>query len=84
MGSNSRLARGAMQVHRWIGLVVRVQILFWVFGGLVMTAIPLERVRGEHHLAPPQSPSLALVVSGALLLVSWLGRRGRCAARARS
>ena len=41
----------SLQVHKWIALVVGVQVLFWTAGGVVMTAIPIERVRSEHHLA---------------------------------
>lgn len=37
------------QLHKWIALVVGLQVLFWVGGGLVMTAIPIETVRGEHR-----------------------------------
>lgn len=39
------------QLHKWIALIVGIQVLFWVAGGLVMTAIPIERVRSEHHVA---------------------------------
>lgn len=46
-----KVLRWALQFHKWIALVVGVQILFWALGGLVMTAIPIERVRGEHHAA---------------------------------
>jgi uncharacterized iron-regulated membrane protein len=45
------MLRLATQLHKWIGLIVGVQVLFWTVGGLVMTAIPIERVRSEHHLA---------------------------------
>ena len=39
------------QIHKWLALIVGLQVLGWVLGGLVMTAIPIERVRGEHHVA---------------------------------
>lgn len=38
------------RLHRWLGFVVGVQLLFWVCGGLVMSSFPLERVRGEHRV----------------------------------
>jgi uncharacterized iron-regulated membrane protein len=41
----------SLQLHKWIALIVGVQVLFWVVGGLVMTAIPIERVRSEQHIA---------------------------------
>lgn len=43
--------RWAVRLHKWIALIVGVQVLLWVTGGLVMTVIPIERVRGEHHAA---------------------------------
>ena len=54
------MLRLSLQLHKWIGLIVGVQVLFWVFGGLVMTAIPIERVRSEHHLAAREPTPLPL------------------------
>jgi uncharacterized iron-regulated membrane protein len=50
----------SLQLHKWIALIVGVQVLFWVVGGLVMTAIPIERVRSEHHLAERKPSALPL------------------------
>ncbi len=47
-----RLLRLSTQLHKWVALAVGVQVLFWVAGGLVMTAIPIETVRSEHHVRP--------------------------------
>ena len=44
------MLRISTQLHKWVALVVGVQVLFWVAGGLVMTAIPIETVRSEHHV----------------------------------
>ena len=59
------MLRLSLQLHKWIALIVGVQVLFWVVGGLVMTAIPIERVRSEHHLAerPPSPLPLASVLA---------------------
>lgn len=46
--------RWALRLHKWIAVIVGVQILLWIMGGVVMSAIPIERVRGEHR-APPAS-----------------------------
>ena len=59
-----RVLRWSLQLHKWIALIVGVQVLFWVAGGLVMTAIPIEKVRGEHHAAE-RAPA-ALPASGLL------------------
>ena len=38
-------------VHKWIGVVVGIQVLLWIAGGLVMSAFPIELVRGETQTA---------------------------------
>jgi uncharacterized iron-regulated membrane protein len=38
-------------VHKWIGVVVGIQVLLWIAGGLVMSAFPIEVVRGETRAA---------------------------------
>lgn len=45
------MLKPSTQIHKWLALVVGIQVLGWVLGGLVMTAIPIERVRSEHHIA---------------------------------
>jgi uncharacterized iron-regulated membrane protein len=62
------MLRWSIQIHKWLGLVVGVQVLGWVLGGLVMTAIPIERVRSEHHVAkfqPAVLPTEGLATYGA-------------------
>ena len=44
------MLRLSLQFHKWIALIVAVQVLGWVVGGLIMTSIPIERVRGENHI----------------------------------
>ena len=63
---NVRLNRISVWLHKWIGLIVAVQIAFWVIGGLVMVALPIERVRGEHRLA--EAPAVQLDLAGAVPL----------------
>lgn len=36
------------KMHKWIGFLVGVQVLLWITGGVVMSAIPIEMVRGNH------------------------------------
>lgn len=52
------MLRWSTQIHKWLALVVGLQVLGWVLGGVVMTAIPIERVRGEHHVAAFQPAPL--------------------------
>ena len=38
-------------VHKWMGLLVGLQVLLWITGGLVMSWFEIERVRGEHNIS---------------------------------
>lgn len=58
-----RLNRISVWLHKWIGLIVAVQVAFWVIGGLVMVALPIERVRGEHRLAEIPAVQLDLAAT---------------------
>ena len=46
------------RVHKWAGLVLSLQILFWFGSGFFMTLFPIDQVRG-HHLVEPQVFSLS-------------------------
>lgn len=55
-----KLAAAASFVHKWLALIIGVQILFWFASGLFFAIYPIERVRSEHriahaHLAAPMS-----------------------------
>lgn len=41
------------KLHKWLGLIIGIQLLAWVLGGLFMTSIPIKTVRGEHLRAAP-------------------------------
>jgi uncharacterized iron-regulated membrane protein len=54
-----------VKIHKWVALIVGIQIMLWIAGGLVMSAIPIEQVRGEHKIAAsdPLSVNPATLVS---------------------
>src|SRR5688572_11836426 len=39
------------KIHRWLALLMAIQILFWFVSGLFFAAFPIERVRSEHAMA---------------------------------
>ncbi|WP_372761135.1 hypothetical protein [Pseudoalteromonas sp.] len=43
-----KLFKPARKLHKWLGYLLAVQLLAWLLGGLVMSAIPLEKVHGKH------------------------------------
>lgn len=42
--------------HKWIGMIVGIQVILWLAGGLLMSAIPIDMVRGQHMLHERVSP----------------------------
>ena len=59
------------RAHIWLGWIIGLQLFFWTLSGLVMTAMPIGQVRGEHLrapvVAPPLSTATGLVAPEALL-----------------
>ncbi|MGE0045353.1 MAG: hypothetical protein AB7J28_05810 [Hyphomonadaceae bacterium] len=45
-----KLARIASWTHKWLALIVGVQVLFWFASGLFFALSPIERVRSEHRI----------------------------------
>ncbi|GJL93384.1 PepSY domain-containing protein [Hyphococcus sp.] len=39
-----------VRIHKWVALIVGLQIVLWIAGGVVMSVIPIEVVRGEHKI----------------------------------
>lgn len=48
---NKRIFKHARKLHKWLGYLLALQIFAWLLGGLVMSAIPLEKVHGKHLAA---------------------------------
>lgn len=55
-----KLITAASWVHKWLALVVGVQMLFWVASGLFFALYPIERVRSEHRIAEAAPIALEL------------------------
>lgn len=47
-------------VHKWVGIILGIQIMLWVSGGFIMSWYPIEKVRGEHLRAEQHEPCLTL------------------------
>ena len=50
-----QLARLASWVHKWLALLIGVQVVFWVVSGLFFTLFPIEQIRSEHLVRSPQT-----------------------------
>jgi len=62
----SAAARVAGKVHKWLALLMAIQILFWFVSGLFFAIAPIERVRSEHMKAsaPPAPISVGVAAAG--------------------
>jgi hypothetical protein len=47
----SAASRVSAKVHKWLALLMAIQILFWFVSGLFFAVFPIERVRSEHMMA---------------------------------
>lgn len=50
--------RWAPRLHKWIALVVGIQLLAWSVSGLFMTVVPISQVRGEHNIRKQETVDL--------------------------
>jgi len=71
-------ARGvSAKIHKWLALLMAVQILFWFVSGLFFAAIPIERVRSEHSIAEqPRRPLPFDTAADGLLRLGTAGVTG--------
>jgi len=81
------IIRWLITLHKWAALIIGLQVLAWVAGGLVMSAIPIQQVRGEHNIAeqtvdldlsgvmaPGEVAAIADITPTSVELRPWLGR----------
>lgn len=60
----SAAARVAGKVHKWLALLMAVQILFWFVSGLFFAIAPIDQVRSE-HIKAAASPGVVSVQDAA-------------------
>ena len=46
------------KIHRWLGLLMALQIIAWMASGLWFSIIPIETIRGEHLTRPMEKLDL--------------------------
>lgn len=70
----SAAARVAGKVHKWLALLMAIQILFWFVSGLFFALVPIEQVRSEHAVAEqPAAPVDLLAASAGLQRIQASG-----------
>ena len=45
-----RLPLFMRKLHKWLGVIIGLQVLFWVAGGLVMSYLPLDEIKAKHRM----------------------------------
>ncbi len=48
------------KVHKWVGLVLGIQILLWFLSGFLMSWMPIDEIRGNHLLQPVKTQPIKL------------------------
>ena len=48
---NNKLMSKVRKLHRWLALIVGIQLFIWTASGLYMTAMPLYMVHGKHLIS---------------------------------
>jgi uncharacterized iron-regulated membrane protein len=52
------MKRFLRKLHRWLGLLMALQIIAWMASGLYFSLFPIEEIRGEHLTRPAESLSI--------------------------
>jgi len=53
------------KIHKWLALLMAVQILFWFVSGLFFAVFPIEWVRSEHAIAERRAQPVAINIAAA-------------------
>ena len=57
------MTKWASWIHKWLALLMAIQILFWFASGLFFAIAPIETVRSEHQIANSEPVALDLGAS---------------------
>jgi uncharacterized iron-regulated membrane protein len=60
------------KIHRWVGLLLALQVIAWMASGLYFSIFPIEEIRGEHLTREPVT--LAAIDSANTAVVAKLHR----------
>ncbi len=53
-------------LHRWLGLLISIQLLAWSVGGFIFSVLPLDNVRGERDVGASLFAPMSEAMVGAL------------------
>lgn len=55
-----RLPALARTTHKWLGLIIAVQAVFWTLSGLYMSAVHIDIIHGDRLVRPAPASEIAL------------------------
>lgn len=58
---NNKLMSKVRKLHRWLALIVGIQLFIWTVSGLYMTAMPLYMVHGKHLVSAAEQQAIGNV-----------------------
>jgi hypothetical protein len=70
----SAASRVASKIHKWLALLMAIQILFWFVSGLFFAIAPIEQVRSEHMVA--EQPLVPIAMADAAAGLQRIGAAG--------
>lgn len=73
-----RQAFWSRRLHKWLGLLVGIQALFWMASGVYMAAISIDIIHGDHmaHVERPAVTAKAVAVQPSQLAAQFPGMTG--------
>jgi hypothetical protein len=54
------LTRWVIRIHKWLELIVGLQVILWIAGGFGMALMPIDQVRGRHLRSPASTYPIVL------------------------
>ena len=55
-----RLPALARTTHKWLGLIIAIQAVFWTASGLYMSAVHIDIIHGDRLVRPAATPAIEL------------------------
>ena len=55
-----RLPQLARTTHKWLGLLLGLQVVIWTLSGAYMVAVHIDIIHGDHLIRKPPEPPIAL------------------------
>jgi uncharacterized iron-regulated membrane protein len=62
------------KIHKWLGLIISIQLLLWFISGFLMSWMPIEEIHGDHLLKTHQMQTVNLPVVNLAALTNHINK----------